>query len=146
MRHRTSPRIIPTLISDTSIIIRGGREGEQWLTHTHLNSQTKAARCQQMSQTARSERTNEYKHEPHTSPVLRAHDDQLQWIRGTVFLKKSHSMEQTLKASCTSSPWCSRGFHYPIHRVICITNAAILRAAPPRFPNSFIPVRSKNFL
>jgi hypothetical protein len=29
MRHRTSPRIIPTLISDTSIIIRGGREGEQ---------------------------------------------------------------------------------------------------------------------
>jgi hypothetical protein len=102
---------------------KGSGKGKQSDSLTHLNSQTNAARFHQMSQTARSGSTNEYKHKPPTPPVLRAHEDQLQWIRSTVWQeKKSHSMEQTLKASCTSSPCCSRRFHYPTHRVICINS------------------------
>jgi len=117
------------------------------LTHSHLNSQTKAERCHQMSQKARSESTNEYKHEPHTPPVLRANMAELQRIRGTVFLeKKNHSLGQTLRAYCTFSLSCPRRFHFLTHRVVRITDTALLPAAPPQFLNSFIPFRSKNFL
>jgi hypothetical protein len=63
------------------------------------------------------------------------------------FRKKYHSLGQTLRASCTSSLSCPRRLHFPTHRVILpLTNTALLRAAPPKFPNSFIPFRSKNFL
>jgi hypothetical protein len=43
-----------------------------------------------MSQTARSESTNEYKHEPHTPPVLRAHVAELHWIRSIPEKKSLH--------------------------------------------------------
>ena len=62
------------------------------------------------------------------------------------YFYKSDSTEQMLRASCTHSRSRPRRFPYPTHRVNWITNSALMHAVLPQFPNSFIPVRSKNFL